>query len=101
MMAAALETPSQIDAWCRAGGVQYVDLRPRVVPMPMLEKRSEHNPSLSPRDIYDGLEYSWHGLYAIFISRADFQDAQLQVLFPLQLHFVPAGTMIHFKILVR
>lgn len=47
--------------------------------LPLLERQSEYNPAVAPQDVYHGLEYSWHGLYALALSPADFPGMQLQV----------------------
>lgn len=61
------------------GQGQYIDLQPHMAALPLLERRSEHNPAVDPRDVYRGLEYSWHGLYALALSPSDFPGMQLQV----------------------
>lgn len=56
-----------------------MDLRRRMVALPLLERRSEHMPPVAPSEVYRGLEYAWHGLYALALRASDFPGLQLQV----------------------
>lgn len=64
---------------CADGRRGHVDLRRRMVALPLLERRSEHMPPVAPSEVYRGLEYAWHGLYALALRAPDFPGLQLQV----------------------
>jgi hypothetical protein len=56
-----------------------LDLKPFLFSLPLLEASRQHNPQVMPREVYTGMEYSWHGTYILSISPDSLPGMKIQV----------------------